>query len=122
MLRRPFVQIVLMALLLAAPVVGLVLGLTYWRRERQVQQQFQQEIASAAARHRIDPLLIKAVIWQESRFNRHAKGKAGEVGLMQIMELTGEEWAESQKVRDYSQEVLWDPARNIEAGAWYLAK
>src|SRR6185295_4945648 len=80
------------------------------------------EIARAAAKYRVDPLLVKAVIWQESRFDRNARGKAGEIGLMQIMPLTAEEWGESQRIRDFSPTHIWDPAQNIEAGAWYLAK
>jgi soluble lytic murein transglycosylase len=41
---------------------------------------------------------------------------------MQIMEMTGEEWAESERIRGYSSEYLWDPSQNIQAGAWYLSK
>ena len=42
-------------------------------------------ILKAGTRNRIDPALIKAVVWRESRFNHIAKGGKGEIGLMQIM-------------------------------------
>jgi soluble lytic murein transglycosylase len=120
--RHTFLKILLLTLLLATPLAGLLLGMSYWKRERQREREFESEIAKAAARHRIDPLLVKAVIWQESRFDRNAKGKAGEIGLMQIMELTGEEWAEAERIRGFTPDYLWDPSQNIQAGAWYLAK
>src|SRR5881394_4057785 len=119
---RSLLKVVLLALLLATPVAGLLLGMTYWRREKQRERQFDAEIVKAAARYRVDPLLVKAVIWQESRFDRNAKGKAGEIGLMQVMELTGEEWAEAERIRGFSKSYLWDPSQNIQAGAWYLSK
>jgi len=122
MQRRPYLKIVLLSLLLATPVAGLLLGMSYWRRERQREREYEAEIVKAATRYKIDPLLVKAVIWQESRFDRNAKGKAGEIGLMQIMELTGEEWAESERIRGYTTDYLWDPSQNIHAGAWYLSK
>jgi soluble lytic murein transglycosylase len=40
----------------------------------------------AAARHySVDPALVKAVVWRESRFNPRARGSRGEIGLMQII-------------------------------------
>jgi soluble lytic murein transglycosylase len=120
--RRPFLKILFVTLLFAAPLAALILGGGYWWRERQRERQYKDEIAKAAARYRIDPLLVKAVIWRESRFDRNARGKAGEIGLMQIMELTGEEWAEAERLRGFSKNHLWDPSRNIQAGSWYLSK
>jgi soluble lytic murein transglycosylase len=65
---------------------------------------------------------VKAVIWRESRFDKNARGKAGEIGLMQVMGLTGEEWAEAERIRGFSESYLWEPSQNIQAGAWYLSK
>jgi soluble lytic murein transglycosylase len=120
--RRPFLRILLIALAFGVPLAALLLGGGYWWRLHQRERQYEAEISKAAARYRIDPLLVKAVIWRESRFDCNAKGKAGEIGLMQVMELTGEEWAESERIRDFSKSRLWDPSRNIAAGSWYLSK
>jgi soluble lytic murein transglycosylase len=109
---------ILVALLLAA----LLIGTGYWWRQLRREREYENEIARASARYRIDPLLVKAVIWRESRFDRNAKGRAGEIGLMQVMELTGQEWAEAERIRDFSKSHLWDPSQNIQAGAWYLSK
>ena len=119
--QRPFVKIVLRALLFTAPLAALLIGM-YWWRQHEREREYETEIAKAATRYKIDPLLVKAVIWRESRFDRNAKGKAGEIGLMQVMELTGEEWAEAERIRGFSKSYLWDPSQNIQAGAWYLSK
>jgi soluble lytic murein transglycosylase len=121
MSRRPFLKIVLIATLFTVPLALLIMT-AYWWRQQTREREYEPQIVAAAKKYRVDPLLVKAVIWQESRFDRNAKGKAGEIGLMQVMELTGEEWAESQRIRGFSKSYLWNPSENIQAGAWYLAK
>lgn len=106
----------------AVPVAVLVFLTAYWWRERVLEHRYESQIAAAAKRYRVDPLLVKAVIWRESRFDKNAKGKAGEIGLMQVMGLTGEEWAEAERITNFSTSHLWNPSENIQAGSWYLAK
>jgi soluble lytic murein transglycosylase len=120
--RRPFIRIIGIALLFALP-IGLIVGLATWLwREHQRETQFKAAIAQAAARYRLDPALIKAVIWRESRFDPNAKGAAGEIGLMQVREWPAEEWAEAEKLKDFRHTDIFEPTRNIHAGSWYLAK
>src|SRR5438270_10418457 len=122
MLRRPFSRMFLVALLYAAPVAALLIGTGYWWRQLMREREYEDQIVAAAKHYKVDPLLVKAVIWQESRFDRNAKGRAGEIGLMQVMELTGEEWAEAERIPGFSKSYLWNPSDNIQAGAWYLSK
>ena len=49
-------------------------------------QQHDALIRAVAAEHRLDPMLVKAVVWQESRFEPQKFGTAGERGLMQLTE------------------------------------
>ena len=79
-------------------------------------------ILAAAGKYGVDPTLIKAVVWRESRFDPKARGGAGEIGLMQIREAAAQEWAKAEKIRFFSHQHLYDPAKNLLAGTWYLGK
>ena len=92
-----------------------------WHNSRG-ERRFDRPIRQAADRCGIDPALIKAVIWRESRFNSSARGQAGEIGLMQIRAPAAEEWAQNERLLLFSHKQLSDPDANIRAGAWYLGK
>lgn len=92
-----------------------------WRRANLESSQ-DKNILAAARKYNVDPALIKAVMWRESKFDPYARGTKGETGLMQIMELTGREWADAQQIPLFAPVMLRDPARNIDCGVWYLRK
>jgi soluble lytic murein transglycosylase len=79
-------------------------------------------IRSVAAERRLDPMLVKAVVWRESRFDAEKFGTAGERGLMQVSEKAAQEWARETKAENFRVEELFDPKTNLEAGAWYLRR
>ena len=80
-------------------------------------------IARAAQRHKLDPLLIKAVIAQESVFDAKTVGGAGEIGLMQILPSGSvTDWARHYKRKVPRKVFLFDPELNIEIGSWYLKR
>ncbi|MEO1623113.1 MAG: lytic transglycosylase domain-containing protein, partial [Cyanobacteria bacterium J06632_3] len=65
----------------------------------------------------LNPLLVTALVRQESRFQPNIKSVVGAVGLMQVMPETGE-WISTQLGQDsYS---LTQPADNVKFGTWYL--
>jgi soluble lytic murein transglycosylase len=77
-------------------------------------------IRAVAAEHQLDPMLVKALVWRESRFDAQKFGTAGERGLMQVSEKAAGEWARDAKKEDFRVEELFDPKTNLEAGTWYL--
>lgn len=81
---------------------------------------FDHMINEVAKEHQLDPLLVKAVVWRESRFDPNKIGSAGERGLMQVTERAAHEWAVQAHVENFSPEQLLDPRTNLEAGTWYL--
>jgi len=82
--------------------------------------QFDNLIRTVAAEHEVDPMLVKAVVWRESRFDPRKIGSAGERGLMQVSERAAREWARENQVQNFRSDDLLDPKINLEAGSWYL--
>ncbi len=108
-------------ILIFAGLLLLTFLLDRWRRGR-IESSQDRNILAAARKHGVDPALVKAVVWRESKFDPMARGRAGESGLMQIMPDTGREWAGAQRVLFPSEFVLLDAAKNTECGTWYLSK
>jgi soluble lytic murein transglycosylase len=79
-------------------------------------------IRLVAMEHHLDPMLVKAVVWRESRFDPKKYGAAGERGLMQVSEKAANEWAHQNKIDNFGVEKLFDPKTNLEAGTWYLRR
>jgi soluble lytic murein transglycosylase len=85
-------------------------------------KQYDGLIRSIAMEHHLDPMLVKAVVWRESRFDPKKYGSAGERGLMQVSEKAAREWARENKIDNFHVEKLFDPKTNLEAGTWYLRR
>jgi soluble lytic murein transglycosylase len=82
--------------------------------------QYDRLIRSVALEHHLDPMLVKAVVWRESRFDPKKHGSHGERGLMQVTERAANEWARENKITSFRVDQLFDPKTNLEAGTWYL--
>jgi LysM repeat protein len=74
-------------------------------------------LESTARAHGLDPALVKAVAWQESRWRTGAVSPAGARGVMQVMPSTGR-WISTTLAGRHLD--LDDPADNILAGVLYL--
>lgn len=72
-----------------------------------------EAIVAYAREHGISPHIVHSIIEVESGFDPLAKGKDGEVGLMQLMPGTAKELG----VKDRT-----DPVDNVKGGIRYLAK
>jgi soluble lytic murein transglycosylase len=84
--------------------------------------QYDWLVRSVALEHRLDPMLVKALVWRESRFDPKKRGTRGERGLMQVSELAANEWARENKIAGFVPDRLFDPKTNLEAGTWYLRR
>lgn len=78
---------------------------------------YQDLIEKSAQERQLNPLLVTALIRQESRFEAKIESSAGAVGLMQVMPETAD-WVSSQiKLKQYQ---LNNPVDNVKMGTWYL--
>jgi soluble lytic murein transglycosylase-like protein/TolA-binding protein len=82
---------------------------------------YRKLVCDAAASHKIDPLWLHAIIWQESKYNPAARSGASARGLMQFIPETAAAVAASAGMPAVSVEKLYDPAVSIQLGAAYWA-
>lgn len=122
--HSPFRKAVLAALCTAVPLILILLAAELQRRGFWVDDtKFAEEIRDAASRHGVDPQLVRAVIFEESRFRPDAIGSKGEVGLMQIMPSGSvAEWARRNRRKRPTHSALMRVDLNLEIGVWYLAR
>ncbi len=106
-----------LALLLLVDAIALY---QWWCDRRERSQDV--PIKAAARRYGVEPALIKAVVWRESRFDPSVRGRAGEIGLMQLREAAAQEWAGAERVLNFDHEQSLNPGTNTLIGAWYLSK
>jgi soluble lytic murein transglycosylase-like protein len=79
-------------------------------------------IATAHRNHRVDPLLVLAVIQQESRFVTTAHGPGNSIGLMQVRPFVAADVARRHNIPWRGAKSLLDPAVNVQIGACYLGE
>ena len=73
-----------------------------------------------AREHGLDPALMAAVIYQESKFNTDAKSSSGAIGLMQLTPSTAHGIAIRTGGSAFRTSDLYNADINIRYGAWYL--
>jgi soluble lytic murein transglycosylase len=91
-------------------------------RWRYREQRYNKLIEEVAARRGVEKYLIKAVMRQESGFDPFAYSSAHAMGLMQVTEGAGWDWAQANGRRDFDKSQLWNERVNVDAGAWYLRR
>lgn len=74
---------------------------------------FSEIMEQAGAANNVDPMLLRAVTWQESRGNANATSGVGAAGLMQLMPGTAGDLGVTNR---------YDPKQSIHGGAKYLAQ
>ncbi len=84
--------------------------------------QYDTLIKEVSRRRGLDPMVVKAVVWRESRFRPGKVGLDGERGLMQITDAAALEWVKSEKIANFVPGDLFNPKVNLEAGTWLLAR
>ncbi|MCS7006154.1 MAG: lytic transglycosylase domain-containing protein [Thermoleophilia bacterium] len=77
-------------------------------------------IRGHARTYDLDPALLAAVIYAESRFDPSARSEAGAVGLMQLLPETAKGIALRTGGDRFAVSDLLDPEINVRYGAWYL--
>jgi len=81
-----------------------------------------ETIVAEARRNGLEPNLVMAVMYVESRYRNFSVSPVGALGLMQVMPATGEELARQHGVAWHGPQTLFDPTINVRLGTAYLAE
>jgi soluble lytic murein transglycosylase len=81
---------------------------------------YEQIVRGHAHNYDLDPALLAAVIYQESKFKADARSKSGAIGLMQLLPSTAEGIAVHTGGTGFVVSDLYNPEINVRYGAWYL--
>ena len=109
---------------LLAVVAGLVLYVQSaepsWYYRLRYPLSYEQIVRGHARNYDLEPALLAAVIYQESKFDAEARSDAGAVGLMQLRPETAKGIALRTGGSRFRVEDLTNPEINVRYGSWYL--
>jgi soluble lytic murein transglycosylase len=91
-----------------------------WYERIRYPLRYEEYVVGHAENYRLEPQLLAAVIYQESKFDPDARSSSGAVGLMQLLPETGQGIADRTGGDAWRPEDLLEPELNIRYGAWYL--
>jgi soluble lytic murein transglycosylase len=91
-----------------------------WYLRARYPLRYEHIIRGHAENYRLDPALIAAVIYQESKFRADARSESGAVGLMQLLPQTAKGIAVRTGGSAFTIDDLLDPEINVRYGSWYL--
>jgi soluble lytic murein transglycosylase len=81
---------------------------------------YEQIVRGHARNYDLDPALLAAVIYQESKFRSDARSDSGAIGLMQLLPDTAKGIALHTGGSAFRVDDLYNPEINVRYGAWYL--
>lgn len=115
----------LLWLVVLAAVVAAALGYVLrtsppWYERIRYPLQYSEYIRAHAKEHHLDPALMAAVIYQESKFRPSVKSSSGAIGLMQLTPSTARGIAIRTGGNAFETRDLYNAEINIRYGAWYL--
>jgi len=91
-----------------------------WYERLRYPLRYEELIVGHAENYRLEPQLLAAVIYQESKFEADARSSSGAIGLMQLLPETGQGIADRTGGKRWKPDDLLNPELNIRYGSWYL--
>ena len=114
----------LFVLAVAAGVGGTALYVVHtqpgWYERLRYPLRYEQVVRGHARNYRLNPALLAAVIYTESKFDANARSNAGAIGLMQLLPDTAKGIAIRTGGKRFVVADLTNPEINVRYGAWYL--
>jgi len=117
-------RLLLVGAVIAAVAVGAVAWVMNeepeWYQRARYPLRYDAIVRSHAQNYDLQPTLLAAVIYTESKFDADARSTAGAVGLMQLLPDTARGIATRTGGNRFVLSDLVDPELNVRYGSWYL--
>jgi soluble lytic murein transglycosylase len=91
-----------------------------WYQRLRYPLRYEEIVVGHAENYRLEPQLVAAVIYQESKFDADAVSASGAVGLMQLLPATAQGIADRTGGSGWRERDLVNPELNVRYGSWYL--
>ena len=91
-----------------------------WYERMRYPLEYEEIVVGHAENYGLEPHLLAAVIYQESKFDANAVSASGAVGLMQLLPATAQGIADRTGGSGWHERDLVDPELNVRYGSWYL--
>jgi soluble lytic murein transglycosylase len=115
-----FVAVLAVAAIVGAGGAAVVSAQPSWYLRLRYPLQYEHIVRGHAENYDLDPALLAAVIYQESKFDAAARSESGAVGLMQLLPETARGIAMRTGGSAFRVDDLLDPEINVRYGSWYL--
>ena len=116
-----------LVILLAGVVLAVAVGAAWvvdsepdWYLRTRYPLEYETIVRTHACEHGLDPALLAAVVYAESRYDPNAHSAAGAVGLMQLLPETARGIALRTGGTRFVVADLRDPDINVRYGSWYI--
>ena len=93
-----------------------------WYERLRYPLSYEQIVRGHAKNYDLDPALLAAVIYRESKFDAHAQSASGAIGLMQLLPETAKGIALHTGGSRFVVGDLFDPEINVRYGSFYLRR
>ena len=93
-----------------------------WYARLRYPLEYEHIVTAHARNYELDPALLAAVIYRESKFDPNARSSAGAIGLMQLLPETAKGIALHTGGSRFTVDDLYDPEINVRYGAFYLRR
>jgi soluble lytic murein transglycosylase len=93
-----------------------------WYERLRYPLSYEHIVVGHAGNYELDPALLAAVIYRESKFDAGARSSSGAIGLMQLLPDTAKGIALHTGGSRFQVSDLYDPEINVRYGSFYLRR
>jgi soluble lytic murein transglycosylase len=119
---RIFLSVLVLFAALGGAYVYLDRASPAWYERLRYPLSYEHIVVGHARNYDLDPALLAAVIYRESKFHADARSSSGAIGLMQLLPDTAKGIAIHTGGSRFEVSDLYDPEINVRYGSFYLRR